>query len=88
MHLPLMWQYIVWLAHAGAYAHVYAQRMQTVVHRLLTAELCMPGDMLVRIGEIGTEMYFVEKGTLEVLDKHQSTLCMMNRGCYFGEVKN
>lgn len=51
-------------------------------------EVFSPGDLIVRKGEIGHELYFVQKGLCEVLADDQCTevLAMKSVGEYFGEV--
>ena len=46
-----------------------------------------PGDLVVRAGEVGNEMYFVSKGELEVVSKDGETvLAHLSDGDFFGEI--
>jgi len=46
----------------------------------------LPGDHVVREGEIGTQMFFVSKGSLEVRDADGKRLTTLEEGSFFGEV--
>ncbi|XP_053206500.1 cyclic nucleotide-gated cation channel beta-3-like [Panonychus citri] len=50
--------------------------------------LFLPGDYVCRKGEIGTEMYIVTKGSVQVLrdDAIESVICTLGPGGVFGEV--
>jgi CRP-like cAMP-binding protein len=56
------------------------------IAKQLVPQICLPDDLLVRVGEIGREMYFIEKGSLEVLSANHAVLCLLGRGGYFGEI--
>lgn len=45
-----------------------------------------PGDIVVRQGEIGAEMYFIVKGKCDVLDKFMNLLVTLRENEFFGEV--
>merc|ERR1719387_217758 len=45
-----------------------------------------PGDIIIRKGEVGTELFFVYKGQLEVLGDDRAILATKKSGEYFGEV--
>ena len=55
----------------------------------------MPGDKILREGEKGTEMFFIQEGMVEVLtkksgmdrNKHRLDRTFLKKGDYFGEVK-
>lgn len=54
----------------------------------------MPGDKIIRKGERGTDMYFVQEGIVEILlpkkgagpNEKQFTAIFLERGAYFGEI--
>ncbi|XP_074633168.1 uncharacterized protein LOC141891977 isoform X4 [Acropora palmata] len=48
--------------------------------------LCSPGDHVCRQDEIGREMYIVNNGELEVLDKSGAVLAKLSAGRHFGEI--
>ncbi|MBD1210265.1 MAG: cyclic nucleotide-binding domain-containing protein [Ignavibacteria bacterium] len=48
--------------------------------------LFAPGDIVCRLGEPGTAMYFINNGTLEVLDAEQRTIALLEEGDLFGEI--
>lgn len=57
-----------------------------VVRRLRT-ELYLPGDYVVRHGEVGKQIFFVVKGVLQAMDENENTLySTMSAGSYFGEI--
>ena len=61
---------------------------------LLYPLVCLPDTRIVMKGEMGKEMYFIVKGSLEVIAEHveengdvkERTLCIMEQGQYFGEL--
>ena len=47
----------------------------------------LPGDYVCRAGEVGHEMYIVNRGKLEVLSEDSGDLlCVLQPGSYFGEI--
>ena len=52
---------------------------------LLTPEVVIPGDMLIREGEIGREMYLLRRGELEVI-AHGHVVATLTSGGFVGEV--
>ena len=52
---------------------------------LLTPEVVIPGDMLIREGEIGREMYLLRRGELEVI-AHGHVVATLSSGSFVGEV--
>jgi glucose-6-phosphate 1-dehydrogenase len=45
-----------------------------------------PGDYILHKGEMGSEMYFICRGQVEVLDDAGGTIKTMGEGDYFGEL--
>lgn len=46
-----------------------------------------PGDYVVRVGDIGEEMYFISRGTVEVLSADEQTVyATLDAGKFFGEI--
>lgn len=56
------------------------------VARAMRTCIFLPGDTVVRIGEAGTRMFFVSKGTLSVTDRAGATVSRLEEGNFFGEV--
>lgn len=48
--------------------------------------LFAPGDIVCRLGEPGDSMYFINNGTLEVLDAEQRIIALLEEGDLFGEI--
>lgn len=56
-----------------------------VIH--LESAAFTPGDFIVHRGEPGDEMFFVQRGTVEVLDSDEKTVrAVLTEGDYFGEI--
>ncbi|XP_031619654.1 cyclic nucleotide-gated cation channel alpha-3 isoform X2 [Contarinia nasturtii] len=46
-----------------------------------------PGDFICRKGEVGKEMYIVNRGRLQVVaDNGKTVMASLKAGCYFGEI--
>ncbi|GAB6088860.1 hypothetical protein JCM12856_04530 [Spirochaeta dissipatitropha] len=46
-----------------------------------------PGDYVVRKGEIGDEMYFISRGSVDVVSEDESIVyATLNEGAFFGEI--
>jgi len=52
----------------------------------LKAQVVVPGDSVIKAGNIGYEMYFVMDGQLEVVDQWGKVVDQIGRGHIFGEV--
>lgn len=53
----------------------------------LTTEIYLPGDYVCRKGDVGHEMYIVNRGKLEVLEEDNVTVkAVLTTGSYFGEI--
>ena len=53
----------------------------------LTTEIYLPGDYVCRKGDVGHEMYIVNRGKLEVLEEDSVTVkAVLTSGSYFGEI--
>lgn len=46
----------------------------------------MPGDYIVRKNEKGDSMFFVSKGTVEILDDYENSFVSLTDGSFFGEI--
>jgi glucose-6-phosphate 1-dehydrogenase len=60
------------------FLHNLAMMLQPVVYS--------PGDLIIRQGEIGGEMYFICRGRVEVLDRAGAVLSTLGEGDFFGEI--
>lgn len=52
----------------------------------LKADVCAPGDTIIRQGETGEDMYFVSRGQVEVVDKTGKVVATLGEGAFFGEI--
>lgn len=53
---------------------------------LLRPQVYSPNDYIIRAGTIGREMYFLTRGSVEVISEEGQTLATLNSGSFFGEV--
>lgn len=51
----------------------------------LTHAYYLKGDMIINIGEIGTRLFLINKGRVEVLDEENRPITTLNEGDFFGE---
>lgn len=53
----------------------------------MSLKLCVfcIGDDILKCGDLGNEMFFLEKGSVEVIGRDGSVLTTLNDGAYFGE---
>lgn len=62
------------------------------VVRRLQPQIYLPGDYMIRTGEIGREMYFISRGVAEVIigeeksDQPMHTVSILRDGSFFGEI--
>lgn len=50
----------------------------------LEYEVFQPGDLVIRIGTVGTKMYFIQEGVVAVLTGSGDVAATLSEGCYFG----
>jgi len=52
-----------------------------------SAPPCAPfgSDCVMKSGELGNEMFFIEDGLVEVFDSQGQAVCILGPGAYFGE---
>ncbi len=48
--------------------------------------VALPGDFVVRAGESGREMYFLSRGSVEIVAKDGATMNTLSDGDFFGEI--
>lgn len=54
---------------------------------VLKAHVFTPGDFIVRKGELGDEMYFISRGSVEVVSENgEQVFATLQDGSYFGEI--
>lgn len=47
----------------------------------------MPGDKIIRTGEIADEMYFLQKGSVQIIATDNKTpIAVLKEGSFFGEI--
>jgi len=47
----------------------------------------LPGDYVCRKGDVGTEMYIIMHGEVEVVTEDGLTLAVLSKGKVFGEIR-
>ncbi|RNA33572.1 potassium sodium hyperpolarization-activated cyclic nucleotide-gated channel 2 isoform X2 [Brachionus plicatilis] len=70
-------------------APLFAQADQNFISDLLTKlnfEVYQPGDMICREGTIGTKMYFIQEGKINVLKTNNEIITTLGDGSFFGEI--
>ena len=50
----------------------------------LCHEVFQPGDFIIREGSVGTKMYFVQEGIVDIVNKAGETITSLSDGSYFG----
>ena len=53
---------------------------------LVTFDVFLPDDYVVRCGAIGSKMYFIQHGILEVINKDGKVAASLCDGSYFGGI--
>lgn len=48
----------------------------------------LPGDYICKTGEVGTEMYIIMHGEVEVVNGEGVTLATLTKGKVFGEIRS
>ncbi|RLS25254.1 MAG: glucose-6-phosphate dehydrogenase [Planctomycetota bacterium] len=52
----------------------------------LRPDIYAPGDFIIKKGEVGTEMFIISSGSVEVLDDEGKIINTMGDGAFFGEL--
>jgi voltage-gated potassium channel len=73
------------LSAAGIFGHADDDTLRDLAKELRPM-LFAPGDIVCRMGEPGDAMYFVNNGTLEVVNAEQRTIALLEEGDMFGEI--
>ena len=54
---------------------------------VLRPEIYTPGDIIVKQGDVGTEMYFISQGDVEVfIEPNPNPINVLHEGAFFGEI--
>ena len=62
------------------------QEFITEVVKCLKSRVCLPNSFVVRKGEMGTEMYFISRGELNVVNEEDKVVFTLRDGGFFGEI--
>jgi hypothetical protein len=52
----------------------------------LKSQIYSPNEVIFHIGDIGREMYFINKGTVDIISRDGKLLASLSDGAYFGEI--
>uniref|UniRef100_A0A1I8GHE7 Cyclic nucleotide-binding domain-containing protein n=1 Tax=Macrostomum lignano TaxID=282301 RepID=A0A1I8GHE7_9PLAT len=52
----------------------------------LKYEVFQPGDLIIKEGTIGTKMYFIQEGIVDIITKDGEVATSLSDGSYFGEI--
>ena len=47
-------------------------------------QVFQPGDYIIKEGTMGTKMYFIQEGVVDVISKENEILTSLSDGSYFG----
>lgn len=50
----------------------------------LEFEVFQPGDYIIREGTVGTKMYFIQEGIVDVVTRSRDVVTSLSDGSYFG----
>lgn len=56
----------------------------TAVVTKLKYEVCQPGDIVIKEGTIGTKMYFIQEGIVDIITAEGEVATSLSDGSYFG----
>ena len=59
--------------------------VKQLIVSILKPRIFMPMDIVIHKGEIGTSMYFIEKGEVAIIAENGMAFCVLEKGDYFGE---
>jgi len=69
---------------------IFMEADKNFVHAVimnLRQQLYLPGDYIIRCGDIGEEMYFVVRGIVQAMDQLESMVyTVLREGSFFGEI--
>ena len=61
------------------------ESIKELIVSILKPRIFMPMDIVIHKGEIGTSMFFVEKGKVAIIADDGMAFCVLEEGDYFGE---
>ena len=50
----------------------------------LRFEVFQPGDLILREGTIGSKMYFIQEGVVDIIKANKEVMTTLSDGSYFG----
>ena len=56
-----------------------------VVSKLMY-EVYQPGDLIIKEGTLGTKMYFIQEGIVDIITKDGEVVTSLSDGSYFGGI--
>ena len=65
------------------FTHADANFVSEVVSKL-QYEVFQPGDYIIREGTVGTKMYFIQEGIVDIVTKTGEVATSLSDGSYFG----
>ena len=65
------------------FTHADANFVSEIITKL-QYEVFQPGDYIVREGTIGTKMYFIQEGIVDIITKTGEVATSLSDGSYFG----
>lgn len=73
------------VASVPFFAHADPDFVTDVVTNL-RYEMFQPGDYIIREGSIGTKMYFIQEGIVDVITQNGEVATSLSDGSYFGGI--
>lgn len=73
------------VTRAPFFQHASTEVIKNIVVSLQDA-IYLPGDYVIRKGDVGREMFFIFRGTVEVVSAERVGVASLTAGLYFGEV--
>ena len=71
------------VASVPFFTHADANFVTDVVTKL-HFEVYQPGDYVIREGTVGTKMFFIQEGLVDILTKNSEIATSLSDGSYFG----
>ncbi|XP_014679893.1 PREDICTED: potassium/sodium hyperpolarization-activated cyclic nucleotide-gated channel 2-like [Priapulus caudatus] len=73
------------VASVPFFANADANFVSAVVTKLIY-EVYQPGDIIIKEGTIGTKMYFIQEGIVDIITTDGEVATSLSDGSYFGEI--
>jgi len=71
------------VASVPFFTHADANFVSEIITRL-QYEVFQPGDYIIREGTVGTKMYFIQEGIVDIVTKTGDVATSLSDGSYFG----